>query len=440
KDREQARAMRAEMLNALQLLQRRETDDEEAEGTLPPSIVESGTCPIPCLKDQALWSAFCNRFPAPLNRWIEPRSVGWAMATRSCYIPFVEEDGLTHPFHLAAASGDAKSCCEFVKMESNLMAVDAEGNTLLIMAAAAPGDKCNRLVRTLLGCFQDPDERAKYVKMTNHDGLTALHFAVLASRPSLVQLLLDAGADPNAGIYRTRDGEWFGLTPLHFSLSITTKKSARCRQILLEAGADPNVEMACCSDPLETASVVSECGCGTCFSADLCAFTGQFPNLPPGVGADLTRLYTSCTLSVFADGPSTFWGVGKTVVPDGVVFDASRSCRQSRCRGRHAPPKQTGERGCARLQGLDRAVLAGANVNHCPWTDASGQESGSPLHLLLNECPYRAVERVGSTEDLLWDTAEALLDCPALDLNQRDSMGMTALMVACRFNHTTDVV
>ncbi|KAK7505363.1 hypothetical protein BaRGS_00003525, partial [Batillaria attramentaria] len=227
------------------------------------------TCPVRPDEGPEPWVArlkSCVGDPQPVDSISV--LVRWTMATRSCYMPWLEHLS-SQKLHLAVAHDDTKSCCELVKKEENLKAVDVQGNTALIVAAAVPGDESNRLVRTLLQCFHDPDERAKYVNMTNDDGLTALHFAVLASRPSLVQLLLDVGADPNAGIYSTRDGEWFGLTPLHFSLSGRTNESARCRQFLLEAGADPNVEMACCSDYFNTASLVIECDCGGCWSKDL---------------------------------------------------------------------------------------------------------------------------------------------------------------------------
>nr|KAG5712747.1 hypothetical protein BaRGS_029802 [Batillaria attramentaria] len=259
-------------------------------------------------------------------------------------------------------------------------APDPRGNTPLIMAAAAASDKNNGLVKTFLNCFQNPSKRTQYVNMTNHDGLTALHFAVLASRPSLVQLLLDVGADPNAGLY---------------SLSSKTNESARCRQLLLEAGADPNVEMACCGDPVNSATLTFECECGGCLSEDLTCFTmcGRVVNVDVTDSKGMTALSWS-------------------------VYNMVPSLVQTL---------------------INVSIRAGADVNHFTETTVVRHKGGGPLHLMLNALPHTLFNSA-ETKDRLLQTARTLLDCPAVDVNLRDTKGRTALMIACRFYQTSELV
>jgi ankyrin repeat protein len=60
--------------------------------------------------------------------------------------------------------------------------------------------------------------------------LPPLHAAALANDAEIVQLLIDAGADPNQWVYA-------GVTPLH---AATVADSQEAVDVLLDAGADPN--------------------------------------------------------------------------------------------------------------------------------------------------------------------------------------------------------
>ena len=68
----------------------------------------------------------------------------------------------------------------------------------------------------------------------DNDGMTALHWAVVAHHPEAVKALLAAGADVNAV-------DHFGYTPLHYAATIDFGDSATATA-LLQAGADPNIK------------------------------------------------------------------------------------------------------------------------------------------------------------------------------------------------------
>ena len=93
------------------------------------------------------------------------------------------------------------------------------------------------IVYLLLEAGADPNAR-------NDDGLTALHFGARNSNPVVTSHLLEAGADP-----RARDNE--GFTPLHFAAR--SSGSRRVVGSLLEGGADPLAEANDGRRPLHSA-------------------------------------------------------------------------------------------------------------------------------------------------------------------------------------------
>jgi ankyrin repeat protein len=72
------------------------------------------------------------------------------------------------------------------------------------------------------------------IREKDNDGMTALHWAVVAHHPEALKVLLAAGADVNAV-------DHFGYTPLHYAATIDFGDSATATA-LLQAGADPNIK------------------------------------------------------------------------------------------------------------------------------------------------------------------------------------------------------
>src|SRR5919201_2837551 len=76
------------------------------------------------------------------------------------------------------------------------------------------------------------------------DGFTALHFAAFFGHPEAARLLLDAGAAVDAF-----GRGWMTGTALH---SVVSRRQADIVQLLLEAGADPNARQSAGWTPLHS--------------------------------------------------------------------------------------------------------------------------------------------------------------------------------------------
>lgn len=95
-------------------------------------------------------------------------------------------------------------------------------------------------------------------RASDHNGETALHFVASGDDTDAVQLLLNYGANPNAGTkpgMKTyglwRDARVRGETPLHRAAAWG---SPQVIQMLLDAGADPTIRDANKDTPLSWAS------------------------------------------------------------------------------------------------------------------------------------------------------------------------------------------
>jgi len=123
-----------------------------------------------------------------------------------------------------------------LKSRSATLGLSALGLALFLLPvtlAGAGGDTtvADAAMNRDLAGVRDLVARKADVKATRNDGSTALHWAVYWDSPDTVDLLLNAGADPQA---KTR----LGMTPLFIAAEAG---SPALVSKLLAAGADPNV-------------------------------------------------------------------------------------------------------------------------------------------------------------------------------------------------------
>lgn len=130
-------------------------------------------------------------------------------------------DGTT-PLHAASENNHERAARILLKYNARPDVMALSGYTPLHLAAKYGH---NEVVSTLLSA------RAKYDFPVRDTTTTALLLACIAGHSSVVEMLLDAGADPQA-----EDAE--GNTPLHFT---SRDGNYRATYLLLTAGADPDM-------------------------------------------------------------------------------------------------------------------------------------------------------------------------------------------------------
>jgi ankyrin repeat protein len=132
------------------------------------------------------------------------------------------------PIALAAMTGDAENIALLLAKgadaNSKISLLGQFPSTPLVLAAtfAYPA-----VVQALLKTGVDANAK-------DQDGMTALHWAVLAHHADLVEILKAGGANVNAT-------DRFGYTPLFYAASVDFGDAETARA-LLRAGADPNVK------------------------------------------------------------------------------------------------------------------------------------------------------------------------------------------------------
>ncbi len=94
------------------------------------------------------------------------------------------------------------------------------------------------------------EEQADLANQRTEDGFTPLTLAAFFSQPKILELLLEAGADPNQATENAMK-----LRPLHSAAAVSEPDVAMTlTRLLLEFGADPNVQQQGGWTPLHAAA------------------------------------------------------------------------------------------------------------------------------------------------------------------------------------------
>lgn len=130
------------------------------------------------------------------------------------------------PLHIAAIEGSVDGARALLDHGANPLLVDeGDGRTALHFAFLQTPNL--EMVELLLS----RDSREELLRKGDSNGKAPLHLAALQREPRFVEILLGAGADPNAV-------NEHGYTPLHWAAKNNFLESA---QLLLQAGGDPTM-------------------------------------------------------------------------------------------------------------------------------------------------------------------------------------------------------
>ena len=140
---------------------------------------------------------------------------------------------LSHtPLHLAVCMSRTEAVKALLESDANPEAYQDGGfNPGPLQDACLKGDI--EIAQALIEAGASTDRR-------DYEGVQPLHYAAIHDDPDLIQMLLDAGADPNMRADRSY------RTPMHRAASYGNLRTIRA---LLAGGADPDgfqVDMSCC--------------------------------------------------------------------------------------------------------------------------------------------------------------------------------------------------
>lgn len=95
-----------------------------------------------------------------------------------------------------------------------------------------------------IGVIKSIITKGESVNVLTNDNYAALHLAIEAGQPDVVESLLGHGADVHV------KGGPENATPLHMSCKIGDARGEKCTKMLLKSGANPNLPMSNGCTPL----------------------------------------------------------------------------------------------------------------------------------------------------------------------------------------------
>lgn len=133
----------------------------------------------------------------------KPGGRSWQPSIKTCFDYVIQQcknqspqdvDGI-QPLHIAAAVSEIY-VFKLLNSGADIFGVTKEGMTVLHIAARARQPGIIGLVLSKIADLDD-EKRKAFINQRNTEGSAALHYACCSGRPESVDLLLDAGADPN---------------------------------------------------------------------------------------------------------------------------------------------------------------------------------------------------------------------------------------------------
>ncbi|KAJ5198176.1 uncharacterized protein N7498_007293 [Penicillium cinerascens] len=127
--------------------------------------------------------------------WTPSIQTGFDYAIQNCKNRSPQDVDWIQPLHIAAAVSEIY-VFKLLNSGADVFGVTKEGMMVLHIAARARQPGIIGLVLSNIADLDD-EKRKAFINQRNMEGSAALHYACCSGRPESVDLLLDAGADPN---------------------------------------------------------------------------------------------------------------------------------------------------------------------------------------------------------------------------------------------------